>query len=492
MVIIQGGMGVGISNWRLAQTVSALGQLGVVSGTALDQVLARRLQMGDPGGHMRRALDAFPVRDLADGVYERYYIPDGKSRREAFQTVPMPTATPSAEWQALVMVANFVEVFLAREGHANPVGINFLEKIQTPHLPSIYGAMLAGVEYVLMGAGIPMKIPGVLDRFARHEPATYPLTVSGGDPVLLSFDPREFVGDGLAPLTRPKFLAIIASDVLALTLARRANGAVDGFIVEGPTAGGHNAPPRGALQVNDRGEPIYGPRDVVNLEKLKALGLPFWLAGGAGTADRVREALAAGAAGVQVGTAFAMCAESGLRDDLRQTLLAQVRDGAVDVVTNAVAALRHIDVDRFRGAAEAHRAVVNAVASPTGFPFKVVTVADSLSDAGVLAARPRICDLGYLREAYRVDDGTVGFRCPSEPVNVYVAKGGDRVETTGRACICNALLATVGMPQMRAGKIEEPPIVTMGDDLSGVGRFLRPGATDYTAADVIASLTAGR
>ena len=42
--IIQGGMGVGVSSWRLARAVSALGQLGVVSGTALDQVLARRLQ----------------------------------------------------------------------------------------------------------------------------------------------------------------------------------------------------------------------------------------------------------------------------------------------------------------------------------------------------------------------------------------------------------------------------------------------------------------
>ena len=467
MVIIQGGMGVGISNWRLARTVSALGQLGVVSGTALDQVLARRLQMGDPGGHMRRALAAFPVPDLAEAIYDRFYIPDGKTRREAFQTLPLPTATPSAEWQALVMVANFVEVFLAREGHTNPVGINFLEKIQLPHLPSLYGAMLAGVDYVLMGAGIPMKIPGVLDRFARHEPATYPLTVSGAEePVLLSFDPQEFVGGGHPPLTRPQFLAIIASDVLALSLTRRANGAVNGFIVEGPTAGGHNAPPRGALQVNDRGEPIYGPRDVVNLEKLKALGLPFWLAGGAGTADRVREALAAGASGVQVGTAFAMCAESGLREDLRHTLLAQVRDGATDVVTNAVA-------------------------SPTGFPFKVATVEDSLSDAGVLAARPRICDLGYLRDAYQEADGTIGFRCPSEPVNVFVSKGGERTETAGRACICNALLATVGMPQMRAGRLEEPPIVTMGDDLAGVGRFLRPGATDYSAADVIATLTAG-
>ena len=42
--IIQGGMGVGISNWQLAQAVSRRGQLGVVSGTALDQMLARRLQ----------------------------------------------------------------------------------------------------------------------------------------------------------------------------------------------------------------------------------------------------------------------------------------------------------------------------------------------------------------------------------------------------------------------------------------------------------------
>ncbi len=61
------------------------------------------------------------------------------------------------------MVSNFVEVFLAREDHTNPVGINFLEKVQMPHLASIYGAMLAGVGYVLMGAGIPLHIPGVLD-----------------------------------------------------------------------------------------------------------------------------------------------------------------------------------------------------------------------------------------------------------------------------------------------------------------------------------------
>ena len=73
----------------------------------------------------------------------------------------------------LCMVSNFVEVFLAREGHNNPVGINYLEKVQMPHLPSIYGAMLAGVGYVLMGAGIPLHIPGVLDAFAAHHAAEY-------------------------------------------------------------------------------------------------------------------------------------------------------------------------------------------------------------------------------------------------------------------------------------------------------------------------------
>jgi nitronate monooxygenase len=75
--------------------------------------------------------------------------------------------------------------------------------------------------------------------------------------------------------------------VLALTLARKANGRVDGFVVEGPTAGGHNAPPRGKLQLNDLGEPVYGERDRVDLTKLRDLGLPFWLAGGYGSRERL-------------------------------------------------------------------------------------------------------------------------------------------------------------------------------------------------------------
>ncbi|MGB9204009.1 MAG: nitronate monooxygenase, partial [Terriglobales bacterium] len=310
--IIQGGMGAGVSSWRLAQAVSKLGQLGVVSGTALDSILARRLQDGDPGGHMRHGLDHFPIPEIAERIWQTYYIAGGKTERAPYKSAPSHSKDAPREIQELCVVANFVEVFLAREGHNHPVGINYLEKVQLPHLPSIYGAMLAGVGYILMGAGVPLKIPGVLDRFAKHEPATYLLQVTGAeenDDRTMVFAPKEFFkpknGRDLPPLSRPKFLAIIASNTLATTMLKKADGAVDGFVIEGWTAGGHNAPPRGKLQLDAAGEAIYGERDQVDLERVSALGVPFWLAGGYGWPEKLAEALAAGATGVQVGTAFA-------------------------------------------------------------------------------------------------------------------------------------------------------------------------------------------
>jgi len=467
--IIQGGMGVGISNWRLAQAVSRLGQLGVVSGTALETIFARRLQDGDPGGHMRRGLDHFPFPEMAKRAWRTYYISGGKPEGCSYKAPPMHAKDGPRELQELCVVANFVEVFLAREGHDNPVGINYLEKIQIPHLPSIYGAMLAGVGYVLMGAGVPLKIPGVLDRFATHDPATYPLSVTGaqeaGD-TTMSFVPREFMECDLPPLIRPQFLAIISSNTLATTMARRANGKVDGFIVEGPTAGGHNAPPRGKPQLNQAGEPVYGERDRVDFEKLRELGLPFWLAGGYGSPEKLREGLAAGAAGIQVGTAFAYCAESGLRDDYKQALLKKVVSGDIRVSTDPVA-------------------------SPTKFPFKVAHLEGSLSEAEVYWARPRICDLGYLREPYYTAAGAIDYRCPAEPVSVYVAKGGNPENTVGRKCLCNALMANIGHPQVRSKKYVEKGLVTSGDDLTGIARFLPADGQTYSAADVVTKLING-
>src|SRR5262252_2059825 len=108
--IIQGGMGVGVSNWRLARAVSCAGQSGVVSGTVLDAVLARRLQLGDQGGHMRRALAHFPYPEMARRVLDRYFVEGGKRADSPFRGTPMPTTRPSARARELVVVANFAEV----------------------------------------------------------------------------------------------------------------------------------------------------------------------------------------------------------------------------------------------------------------------------------------------------------------------------------------------------------------------------------------------
>jgi NAD(P)H-dependent flavin oxidoreductase YrpB (nitropropane dioxygenase family) len=464
--IIQGGMGVAVSGWHLANTVSRLGQLGVVSGTGLAIILARNLQLGDLDGHLRRALHQFPIPAVAQRVLAQYFVPGGKAPATPFKAAPMPTLRPGPPLVELTVVANFVEVFLAKEGHDGLVGINFLEKIQLPTLPSLYGAMLANVDYVLMGAGIPRAIPGALDRLAQGEPAQLKIDVIGalpGEEFLSQFDPRAFGNGQLPVVKRPMFLGIVASATLAMTLAKKANGRVDGFVVEGDTAGGHNAPPRGPLQLNAIGEPVYGERDVVDLEKIRALGLPFWLAGSYGRPGRLADALRLGAAGVQVGTAFAFCKESGLRPELKRQALQMSRAGSARVFTDPVA-------------------------SPTGFPFKVVQMEGTLSHADQYAARTRICDLGYLRHLYRKPDGTPGYRCPAEPVDDFIKKGGTVADAQGRKCLCNGLVANVGLSQVRSEQEQELALMTAGDDVANVAQFLKPGCDTYTAADVIERL----
>jgi nitronate monooxygenase len=246
-------------------------------------------------------------------------------------------------------------------------------------------------------------------------------------------------------------------------MLRRASGRVDGLVIESPTAGGHNAPPRGKLQLNAAGEPVYGERDRVNIAELRALGVPFWLAGGYGNAEKVREALEQGAAGVQVGTAFAFSRESGLRPDLKSALLAQAATGTAEVFTDPVA-------------------------SPTGFPFKVAQLEGTSSAFPIYQERKRVCDLGYLREPYSAGEGKIAYRCSAEPVENYVAKGGKVEDTVGRKCLCNALMANIGHQQTRKDQSVEPALVTVGDDLNTVAQYLAPGRNSYSAADVVESL----
>lgn len=460
--VIQGGMGVAVSGWRLARAVARHGQLGVVSGTALDAVHARRLADGDPGGHLRRAYGRFPVPGVARRVLERWLVPGGRAPGAAYRPVPMGRLAPSRAQRELTVVANFAEVLLAREGHDGPVGINYLEKVQLPTPMAVYGAMLAGVDVVLVGAGIPRQFPRLLTDLARGSEVAYRITVEGahrGDEVAVRFEPAALWGARPPAVARPRCAAIVSSHTLAAYLLKDPETRPDAFVVEGPGAGGHNAPPRGPRRLDHRGQPVYGPRDQADVAQLAATGLPFWLAGGRAGPEGLRAARAGGAAGVQVGTAFALCDESGLRDDLKRAVIRSALAGDLAVRTDPAA-------------------------SPSGFPFKVAGVPATLADDEVYAGRPRVCDLGYLRTAYRRPDGRIGHRCPAEPVETYLAKGGRIEDTAGRRCLCNGLLATAGLAQRRHDG-PEPPIVTLGDDVVAVVRALAGDSGRWRAADVI-------
>lgn len=460
--IIQGGMGIGVSNWNLAKEVSSSGQLGVISGVSLDSILGRRLQDGDPGGHMRRALKAFPFQDTARRILDRYFIPGGRNNKPYIQ-LPFFTVKNNDSLDELTVAANFVETWLAKEGHNGEVGVNYLAKVQLPTLSSIYGALLAGIDYVIMGAGIPLEIPGVLKTLSENKKTTLKLNVENAekaDSFLSGFDPARLFGNKLPSLKMPRFMPIVSSNFLATLMSRKASGPIDGLIIETHQAGGHNAPPRGKMIFDETGEPVYGDRDAVDTEKLKEIGLPFWMAGSYGNPEGFRAALKAGAAGVQVGSAFALCKESGIFPDLKKKVLAAIKKGDSSVFTDAEA-------------------------SPTGFPFKVLKLKDTIGDLNVLEMRKKVCNLGYLRDLYKKADGSIGYRCSAEKQESYVDKGGDPDKAAGkRRCLCNALLATVGLPGTTAEGEQEKSLVTLGSHMDSLKKLVQE-KMDFSARDVI-------
>ena len=469
--LIQGGMGVAVSSWQLAREVSLCGQLGVVSGTALDGVLARELQDGDPGGHRRRALAHFPSQAMAQRVLDTYFLEGGRAEGQPYRPHPTLTISPRRAALELSLCGNFSEVWLAKEGHEGTVGINLLEKIQTANLSAILGAMLADVDYVIMGAGVPREIPRVLTEYASGRTGHLTIDVINSTTThRAALNPHTLLGDELPPLRRPNFLAIVTLHVLADYLNRDPEIRPDGFIVEGPRAGGHSSPPRGKVVLDEAGDPVYGARDDADLEKVAKVGLPFWVAGGYATPEKVAEARAAGAAGAQIGTLFALAQESGLTPALRNRLASELEAGTL-VVRN------------------------DPRASPTGFPFKVAQLSDTLSEDEVYAARERICDLGYLRIPVEREDKSITYRCPSEPLKPYLRKGGAEEDTVGRKCLCNALMANIGLGQLRKDGYEEQPAITLGQDLDGATALsaLYPGGwTARQAVEWLLSATPAR
>ena len=455
-------MGIAVSSWQLARAVASAGHIGVVSATAIDTVVVRELQQGDPHGRLDSLRD-YPDQEIVDYLADAFFVEGGIDAGTPYKLLPMHRFNPTVKSQRVLSAAAYSEVRLAKSGHSGYVGINLLCELKRYTLPSLYGAMLAGVDAVMIGAGIPLEEARLLPDLAAGKPCKLKMDVDTSQfdgeagPFFYEFDPAVVAGD-VGPVTQPDFYPIISSDVLARVLkAKLPDGIITGWIIEGPIAGGHNAPPRSKSYDDDK-NPVYDERDIADLSKVAALGLPFYLAGGYGQPDKVAEAIAAGAAGVQIGSLFSLSDESGYPLDYKRDLIKQLHAGEITIRTDGRI-------------------------SPTGFPFKILDVEGTNGVPEVYEQRTRMCDLGYLQNAYLDSKGRLLARCAAEPVDDYVRKGGKEEDTERRGCLCNGLMANIGLGQRRTSG-DELPLFTGGDELLSMplGSLEDPS---YSALDVL-------
>jgi nitronate monooxygenase len=448
--IIQGGMGVNISSPRLARAVSMASKpgretMGTISGVTLEKVMLRKLQQGGSDADLIiDVLEKFPYRQRAIKIINAYYKKPQKG-------IPVISVTPSNFLIWCIICANYTWVKLAKQGHSNPISINYLEKISMSHLYSIFGAMLAEVDFITMGAGIPFDIPKVILSYCEGKTATYKIPVYGSEDFEMFFNPNAFCEEGVPKLKRPGFIPIISSNVLGTMLKKRLpEGSISGFVVEEPTAGGHNAPPRNKIN--------YGEKDVVDYSQIAELGLPFWIAGSYASPKKLKEVISLGASGIQAGSIFALSNESGMMDEIRKQIRTKGFNGKLEVRTDMKI-------------------------SPTGFPFKVVELENTASESEIYESRKRICDQCALVTLYQKENGSIGYRCPSEPVEDYVSKGGKIEDTYQRGCVCNGLITTAGL--RLPDEDYEPPIVTLGDNVVFLRHLMKHEDDSYCASDAI-------
>jgi NAD(P)H-dependent flavin oxidoreductase YrpB (nitropropane dioxygenase family) len=430
--LIQAGMGVHVSSARLANATSRLGALGVVSSAGLRHIFLEDVRAGDA-----EAIELAKTFPVARYVEEALAFAPGGARHK--QPIPVDTPDPktNARPRRLSAIAAYVEVLRAKKGHRGKVGINVMWKTTLTVLPSIYGAMLAGVDALLCGAGVPMELPGIVAKIRAGEDMEYlPLTGTGTH-VRLAIS-----GDETAALLQsapePKLIPILSNYAFSKRILdvwhKEYSGARPfAFVLENHAAGGHNAPPRN--------KESFSEADAIEsyFDKVVALGVPVYVAGafedGGSRAD-FEAWTARGAYGLQVGSRFALCEESGMRADLRAQIIGTAARGELEVETSPLV-------------------------SPTGYPLKVAHLPGTVSEPAIYAARQRVCDKKYLLQSHFQEqpDGTVKetYICSAMPPEEYVRLGGDIEDTKDRVCLCNGLLATAGYYDE-----VEPPAVTLG------------------------------
>ena len=272
-------MGVGVSLYPLAKAVAREGGLGIISSACLDRLLSKR---------NNKKLNTY------EAVYEE------------------------------------VSLSKIENGFA---GINIMAALQRDYNDSVRGALDAGADAIISGAGLPLNLPAIQPP---KDTALIPIVSSAR---ALDIICKKWEKLGYRP---------------------------DAVVLEGPLAGGHLGFRIDQVDLeSNRLENLLPPvKDLA----MKNGNIPVIVAGGIYTHEDIVRFMAMGADGVQMGTRFLATEESSATEAYkRAVVLAQEEDIVV-----------------------AHRP-----GSPCGLPFRVIKQSP-MYVSSLKRLRPPKCDKGYV------------------------------------------------------------------------------------------------
>ncbi len=277
--VVQGGMGVGVSLYPLARAVALQGGLGIVSSACLDRLVSRRTG---------KKLNSYE--------------------------------------------AAFEEVSLAKAA-GGFAGINIMCALVRDYEASVRGALDAGADAIISGAGLPLTLPAIQPP---RDTALIPI-VSSGRALDLICKKWEKLG------YRP-----------------------DAVVLEGPLAGGHLGFKIDQIDLeSNRLENLLPP---VKEMAVKYGDFPVIVAGGIYTHNDIVRFLKMGADGVQMGTRFLATEESSASAAYKKAVVEAKED---DIV------------------------VAHDPGSPCGLPFRVIKQSPMYVSALKKLRTPK-CDKGYV------------------------------------------------------------------------------------------------
>jgi len=220
--IIQGGMGVGVSNYSLVSAVSKEGALGVIAAVGLGETI--------------------------DGPQIDYKERSDKALRSSIQEI--------------------------RKRTDKPFGVNIMCAL-TNYDQLVAVAEEEGVDVIVSGAGLPMKLPSLVKG-----PRTklFPIVSSGR-----------------------------AAHIICTNWGRKFNRLPDAIVVEGPLAGGHLG-----YSLEELGDSEHYYLDKILLDVIKVVKnfetalhkIPIFAAGGIFDGKDIARVMKLGASGVQMATRF--------------------------------------------------------------------------------------------------------------------------------------------------------------------------------------------